>query len=47
MESFGRRVFWTKEILPEKARRQKGAWTIEKTGRRKCDQNTVSERGVA
>lgn len=47
MESSGGGAFWTEEILPEKARRQKGAWAIEKTERSKCDQNTVNEREVA
>lgn len=47
MESSGERVFWTEEVLPEKARRQKGAWAIEKTERSECDRNIVSEREVA
>lgn len=47
MESSGGRVFWTEEILPEKARRHKGAGAIEKMERSKCDRNTVSEREVA
>lgn len=44
MESSGGRVFWTEEILPEKARRHKGAGAIEKTERSKCDWNTVRGR---